>query len=429
MNTAMTPPKHRPTQAPTLWHNRDYLILWSGQTLSSVGTGVAQTAFPLLVWDRTHSALQVGLVGAMNLLPYILLSLLAGVLVDRWNRKWVMIVCDSGRALNLVSLLTALLLGHLLVVQLYLNALVEGLLFVFFNLAEVASLPQVVTKDQLPAATAQNETAQNTTSLVAPLLGGALYSLRQVLPYLADAISYLVSVCSLLLIRTSFQQTRPTGRSHVLVAMREGLAWLWHQPLLRSMAFLSGGWNFASAGFIPILVVLVKLHHGSSVLYGAILTIGGVGGILGALLASPIQKRFRFGWVVISVIWLQALVWPLYAVVPNLILLGALFALSLLAGPIYNVLLMSYRLTLIPDALQGRVNSIFRLISFGFAPLGWAVTGLLVQTIQVIPTILVISGGFLALAVLTTWNPHVRHAHMTNEGEAGLSSEEARQAG
>lgn len=100
MNTSMTSTRYRQTQKPTLWHNRDYLILWGGQTLSSVGTGVAQTAFPLLVWDRTHSALQVGLVGAMNLLPYIFLSLLAGVLVDRWNRKWVMILCDSGRTLT-----------------------------------------------------------------------------------------------------------------------------------------------------------------------------------------------------------------------------------------------------------------------------------------------------------------------------------------
>lgn len=429
MNTSMTPTRDRQTQTPTLWQNRDYLILWGGQTLSSVGTGVAQTAFPLLVWDRTHSALQVGLVGAMNLLPYIFLSLLAGVLVDRWNRKWVMILCDSGRALNLVSLFTALLLGHLLMVQLYLNALVEGLLFVFFNLAEVASLPQVVAKDQLPAATAQNEVAQNTTSLVAPLLGGALYSLRQVLPFLTDAISYLVSVCSLLLIRTPFQQTRSAGRGNAIAALREGLAWLWHHPLLRYMAFLSGGWNFASASFIPILVVLVKLHHGSSVLYGAILTIGGVGGILGALLATRIQKRFQFGQVIISVIWLQALVWPIYAFLPNLILLGALFALSLLAGPIYNVVLMSYRLTVIPDALQGRVNSVFRLLSFGFVPLGWALTGLLVQTIQVIPTILVISGGFLALAILTTCNAHVRHAHVLKEEEVDTYPEVERQEG
>src|SRR5216684_2194569 len=144
MKSSMVRVRRLKVQVPTLWHNRDYLILWSGQAISLVGTGITQTAFPLLVWDRTHSAFQVGLVGAMNLIPYVFLSLLAGALVDRWNRKWVMILCDSGRALNLVSLLIALLLGHLTVMQLYLNALVEGLLFVFFNIAEVASLPRII---------------------------------------------------------------------------------------------------------------------------------------------------------------------------------------------------------------------------------------------------------------------------------------------
>src|SRR5690349_5746870 len=110
MKSLSVRPRRFRVPRPPLWHNRDYLILWSGQTISLVGAGITQTAFPLLVWDRTHSALQVGLVGAMSLLPYVLLSLFAGALVDRWNRKWVMLLCDSGRALNLVSLLAALLL-------------------------------------------------------------------------------------------------------------------------------------------------------------------------------------------------------------------------------------------------------------------------------------------------------------------------------
>ncbi len=410
MKSVMVNTKRPRVQMPALWHNRDYMILWSGQAVSLVGTGITQTAFPLLVWDLTHSAFQVGLVGAMGLLPYIFLSLLAGALIDRWDRKRVMILCDSGRALNLVSLLVALLIGHLVILQLYLNAVIEGMLFVFFNIAEVASLPQVVAKAQLPTATSQSEATGGIAWLLAPLLGGVLYSLRQLLPFLADASSYVVSVCSLLLIRMKFQQERISTHHRIVADIREGLGWLWHQPLIRYMAFLTGGWNFASGGFIPILIVLVKQQHGSSVLYGTILTIGGVGGILGALLASSIQKRFRFGPVIISIIWLQALLWPLYALVPNLILIGVVFALGYIAGPIYNVILLSYRLALIPEALQGRVNSVFRLIAFGFQPLGWALTGLLIQTIQVIPTILFISSVFLTLAILTTCNPHVRHA-------------------
>src|SRR6266851_3372419 len=165
-----------------LWRNRDYMLLWSGQAVSLTGTVISQTAFPLLVWDLTHSAAQVGLVGGLGTLPYVFLSLVVGALIDRWNRKRVMILCDIGRALNLSSVLAALALGQLTVVQLYINALIEGTLFVFFNLAEVACLPRVVAPEQLPAATAQNEATMGITALLSPLLGGALYGLRQVLP-------------------------------------------------------------------------------------------------------------------------------------------------------------------------------------------------------------------------------------------------------
>jgi predicted MFS family arabinose efflux permease len=322
----------------------------------------------------------------------------------------VMILCDTGRALNLVSVLIALGLGQLTVIQLCINALIEGTFFVFFNLSEVACLPRVVPNEQLPAATAQNEATQSTAYLLGPLLGGALYSIRQVLPFLADAISFVVSVCSLLLIRTRFQQERTQEQRRLHIEIKEGLVWLWHQPLIRYMAFLTGGCNLVSAGFIPILVVLVKQQHGSSFIYGVILTIGGIGGIVGSLLGSPIQKRFRFGTVIICTVWISALLWPLYAIASNPLILGVIAALSFINGPVYNVVQFSYRLSLIPDELQGRVNSVFRLLAFGFQPLGWIVTGVLIQTIHVIPTILVLFVFYLMLAILTTLNPHVRHA-------------------
>src|SRR5712692_3769813 len=407
----------KPLRVP-LWRNRDYMLLWSGQTVSLVGTVISQTAFPLLVWDLTHSAAQVGLVGGLGTLPYVLLSLLAGALIDRWNRKRVMILCDTGRALNLVSVLIALMLGHLTVIQLCINTLTEGTFFVFFNLAEVACLPRVVAKEQLPAATAQNEATQGITALLSPLLGGALYSIRQALPFLADAVSYAVSVVSLLFIKTEFQEKRTLERFKLGSEIKEGLAWLWHQPLIRYMAFLTGGLNLVSAGFIPILVVLVKQQHGSSFTYGLILTIGGIGGILGSLIASPIQKRFRFGPIIISIIWINALLWPLYAIAPDPIIIGVITSVAFILGPIYNVVQMSYRLSLIPDELQGRVNSVFRLLAFGFQPLGWVVTGLLIQFIQVIPTILLLFVFYLILAVLTTLNPHVRHARSLSAAQS-----------
>src|SRR5438874_13158419 len=139
-----------------LWRNRDYVLLWSGQMISSVGTRVSMLAFPLLVLAITHSPAQAGLIAALRGLPYALFVLPAGALIDRWNRKRVMILCDTGRALALGSIPIAIVLGHLTIIQLAIVSLVEGTLFTFFGLAETACLPQVVTKEQLPGAAAQN---------------------------------------------------------------------------------------------------------------------------------------------------------------------------------------------------------------------------------------------------------------------------------
>ncbi len=391
-----------------LWRNRDFMLLWSGQAVSSLGTAITQTAYPLLVWDLSHSAALVGLVGGLGTLPYVFLSLIVGALIDRWDRKRVMILCDIGRALNLASVLVMLLLGRLTVAQICVNTLTEGTFYVFFNLAEVSCLPRVVSKEHLPLATSQNEATMGTTILVGPALAGALYSLRQFVPFLADAVSYVFSVVTLSFIRVPFQEKRQADQQRkLLIEIREGLAWLWHQPLIRYMAFLTGGWNFISAGSIPILLVLVKQQHGSSLLYGTILTIGGVGAIIGSLLGAPIQRRFRFGTVILSTIWVEALLFPLYAVAPNPLLLGVISAGIFITGPIYNVVQFSYRLSLIPDELQGRVNSVFRLLAFGFQPFGFALTGLLIQWFQVVPAILVLSACGLLLAILTSVNPHV----------------------
>jgi MFS family permease len=132
------------SQVKSLWRNRDYLLLWSGQMVSSVGTQVSGLAFPLLALLLTGSPAQAGFMGALRALPYLFLSLPVGALVDRWDRKRVMILCDSGRAITLGSIpLVYALFGTVPVAQLYLAALVEGTLFVFFNIAEVACLPRV----------------------------------------------------------------------------------------------------------------------------------------------------------------------------------------------------------------------------------------------------------------------------------------------
>jgi len=403
---------------PPLWRNRDYMLLWTGQLVSQVGSNVSQIAYPLLILALTHSAAKAGFVGALYSLPYVIFSLPAGALIDRWNRKIVMIVCDAGRACALGSIPIVYALGHLTLLQLYLTATVEGSLFVFFNIAEVACLPRVVPGPQIPTASAQNEGGQILTFLVGPPLGGILYSLARTIPFAVDAISYGASVISLSLIKTRFQGERTAERRSLRVEIKEGVSWLWHQKLIRFMALLTGGLNLTgSASALPV-IVLAQHQHATPAVIGLIFSIASLGGLAGAFLAPRVQRTFGFGRVIVTSVWLTALTYLLLAVAPNPVLLGVALGASFIFGPIYNAVQFGYRLQIIPDALQGRVNSAFRLVAFGFQPLGLALSGVLITAIGPVQTILVFGAIGIALAVATTLNGRVRNARPVVEEPA-----------
>jgi len=358
----------------------------------------------------TGSPALAGIAAGLRTLPYLFLSLPVGALIDRWNRKWVMILCDTGRAIALGSIPLAVILGHLTIAQVFLVTFVEGMLFVFFDLAEVACLPRVVRPDQLPAATGQNQATLEIAGLISSPLGGFLYSLNRLLPFLADALSYGVSVISLFAITTRFQGERPTPSRRLVAEIREGLAWLWTHPLIRSMALQTGGNNFVFAG-APLIIIVLAQHQGATpLLTGLIFSIFSVGGIIGSILGSTIQKRFTFAQVIIGVVCSNALLWPLYALAPTPLVVGVIGAMLFMLNPIYNVVQVSYRLTLIPDALQGRVNSVFRLLAYGFQPLGAGISGILLQQMGPQPTIMIYGAVLFLLALTTVLNPHIRHA-------------------
>ena len=214
------------TELVPLRRNRDFLLLWSGQVVSTVGSEVSQLAYPLLVLALTHSARDAGIVGFARALPFLLLYLPAGAFVDRWDRKRVMLAADAGRALALGSVAVWLAFGRPPLTWLALTSFVEGSLFVFFQLSESAALPQVVPREQLSQAIAQNQARQQGAGLVGSPLGGALFGISRLVPFAADAVSYAVSFVSLLFVRPAFQGERSPEdrnlRSDVLV----GLRWL-----------------------------------------------------------------------------------------------------------------------------------------------------------------------------------------------------------
>ena len=400
--------------APPLWKNRDYLLLWSGQTVSIIGTQVSSIAFPLLVLALTNSPIQAGLVAAAQTLPYLLFTLPAGALVDRWNRKRTMILCNGVSGLALASVAVALPLGALTIAQIAVVSFVVGTCAVFFGLAEAGALPRVVPKAQLASAVAQNQMQYSIGGIIGPPLGGALYSAAHLLPFAADAGSYAVSGASLVAVRAQLQGERDAARRSLRAEIAEGLSWLWKHPLIRYMAFLTGAINIGTTGYVLVIVVLAKEQGASPALTGAIFAVGGVVGALGAGIGAFIQRRVSFGRAIIGSTWYFALSYALYAVAGTPAMLMVVVAFSLLFGATYDIVQYTYRIATIPDALQGRVNSVFRLISWGVRPLGFALTGVLLERAGGRTTVLIIAGWLALVAFVTMFNRHVREAPALN---------------
>ena len=401
-----------------LWRRRNYLTLWGGKLVSATGSQMTQIAFPLLVLALTQSAAIAGLAGALRMLPYLLLSLPAGALADRWDRRRVMLLCDSGRALALGSIPLALLLGHLSVLHICLVAVVEGTLFVFFDIAEVAVLPGIVTQEEMPAAVAQYiSLTDGVTTLLGPALGGALYAVGRMVPFLLDALSYGASVLALWRIHLP-KQTATDEQAHPLNwrTMRDdiaaGVVWLWRQRTVRALTMLLAAGNCLVAGEALLVIVLAERLHATAPEVGLTLGLGGCGAVFGALLAERVVRRLTFAQAFIGGSWLVALIWLLYAVTPTAFALGLVMAGLGAVYAVINVAQYSYRMSLIPDALQGRINSIIRLMLYGSLPLGLAVAGFLIEHVSAAPTVLLLGAGLVAVALAATVHPRIRGAQM-----------------
>lgn len=415
-------------EPPPLWRNRDFMLLWGGQVISTLGTGIQGVVFPLLILALTNSPQAAGIAGALGTIPYVIFSLPAGALVDRWDRKRVMIISDVFRALNLLTVPLTLYFNALTVWQLFIVAFIEGTFFVWFNIAEVAALPRVVPRAQLPNATAQNQAGFTSAVVIAPSIGGFLYqAFGAAVPFLADSISYAVSVLSLLMIKSKFQVERAAVVDrHLGREIREGLAWLWHNPLVRFMSFLTGGLNLAGAATGLIVIVIARNLGATEGQIGILFSIWAVGGIIGSIVAGPLSRRYSFGQVIIASVVVPTLIFPLIAFVPRelslgfvsvpaYVMLGAVAAVASMAGPIYNVVQFSYRLALIPDELQGRVNSSFRLLAFGFQPLGAFLAGVLLEQVGGFTTVMVFFAVEVFLSILVALNSEVRNAKPIGE--------------
>jgi MFS family permease len=393
-----------------LWRNRDFLLLWSGQTISTLGTRVTSLAYPLLVLAVTGSPAQAGLVGFAQTLPFLVWYLPAGALVDRWNRKRVMLVADAGRAVALGSVVVALVVDRLTLGQLLVVGFVEGSLYVFFQLAEGAALPHVVARSQLPAAVAQDQARDQGAELAGQPLGGFLFGIGHAVPFLFDAISYLVAFCALLFVRPSLQERRDGPRRHLLAEVVEGIGWLWRQRLLRLLVLLVGVANFAFNAMSLALIVRAQQLGASPAAIGLMFGALGVGAVVGAVIAPWLQRRIPARVVIVGALWVWSAQFAVLAVLPSVVAIGAVLAVGGAIGPLFNVITASYRYALASDRIQARTISVSRLIAWGTIPLASLTAGLLLEVWDAVPTLALMAVAMVGVSVVATAARTIRRA-------------------
>ncbi|GER90561.1 MFS transporter [Dictyobacter vulcani] len=398
--------------SPSLWRNRNYLLLQGGQLVSFIGDQQQFIALPLLILAFTGSAIQAGIAVSLNTIAVIVVSPLAGVLADRWNRKRIMLACDAGRMLLILTIPLAYWLHVLSMLQIYLVVTLAGALGTMFSVANSAALPNVVTSEQLPDALGQSQAAYSGVRTLGSLLGGTLYTIGSVFPFLVNAISFGASILSLSFIRGNFQSSEKSESLPLRQTIAEGFAWLWKQPLLRFLTIINGADSLRyGAGYLVILILAKELHTSPSGI-GAIFTAAAVGAIIGNIASNRVRQRFSFGAITISMLWLEALMFPLYAVAPNAIFMGIIAAAEELVAPIYNIALDTYRLTTTPDTMRGRMSSTVQMVIRGAQSLGAILGGLLIQNVGARRSALILGGWLIMLAIASTLNKRVRHTNM-----------------
>jgi MFS family permease len=404
------------TTAPPLWRNRNYLLLQGGQIVSYLGNQQQFIALPLLALALTGSVVQAGIAVSVSTIAVLAVSPIAGALVDRWDRKRTMLICDAGRMILTLTIPLAFWLHALTMVQLCVVVAAAGVLGAIFSVANSAALPNVVTPAQLPAALSQSQAAYSGVRTVGSLIGGTLYSIGSAVPFLVNAVSFGASVLSLGFVRGNFQRERNEARLPLHQAIVEGFAWLWRQPLLRFLTLVNGADSLRYGAGYLVIIVLARNLHASPRGIGAIFTGAAVGALLGNLASNRVRRRMRFGAIAISMLWLEALMFPLYAIAPSVLAMGLIAAAEEFVSPMYTVSLNSYRLTATPDALRGRMSSTVQWVTQGGQSLGAILSGVLIQGVGAKGSALLLGGWLVLLAVATTLNRGVRQASLPTDG-------------
>jgi MFS family permease len=397
--------------------NRDFLKLWTAQTISKFGSHIGHAAIEFTaILNLRATPAQMGLLSAFGSAPILVVGLFTGVWVDRLRRRPILVAADLGRAVLLVALFLVAALGQLRIEHLYLAAALVGVLTVLYGVADQSALPGLVRREQLIEANSRLGASDSVAEIGGPALGGTLVQwLTAPFALLLDAFSFLVSALFIGLIRRPepLPELRETGSS-LSREMLEGLRVVWDEANLRALALAAATQSFFGGFFASLYALFLVRDLGlTPALVGMSVGLGGAGALMGAFAADPVTRRFGVGRTMIGALLissaLQACI-PL-AGGPLFVILLCLAAAQLLGDTgwaIYRINEVSLRQALIPHRFLGRANASMDFLAQGMGPVGALVGGALGQLIGMRLTLLIAVAGFLLSSLWLLASPLVR---------------------
>jgi len=403
-------------KAPSLFRNRTYMTVFVGQMLSSVGSTVYSFA---LLWDMkitTNSTFLMALVGLGWMLPQVVCGPFAGVLVDRWNKRWTMFWSDAIR-LGITSLVTLLAFAHALhPVEMIASAFVLNSVGSLFGPASGALTPLIVGRDQLAAANGLEQSAGPLSNILGPAISAALIAWQGVpMAYAINALGFLISVATLFAIRVGEPERvkKPFGAKHFFAEMGEGLKTIRTIRLLVVILPAAFVINFLFAPFDLYMVQFVtEALHRTQVALGELNSFFAAGMIVGALTVGLISKILRSGYLMTGGILLTNIAIMAMALSSWL---PAVLGFAFLAGvclPWVNIPIMTMVQRMVPQELLGRVFSLIGSLFGAAIPLGMLYGGFAAYAFPIRDLLLANSGVNGVLAIVMICIPTVRHADL-----------------
>jgi MFS family permease len=406
-----------------LWRERDFLRLWAGQSVSMVGSQVSSLALPLVAIVLLHaSTFEVAALGVVEFLPFVVLTLPAGVWVDRLRRRPILVGADWGRAAVLASIPLAYGIGGLTLGQLFACGFLTGVFTVFFDVAYQSYLPSLVARENVIEGNAKLEFSRAGSQVAGPSIAGALIgAFTAAWAVLVDAVSFAVSAFLLMRIRRTEGAPDSVGEARSMRReITTGLRYTWFHPLMRPLVLQIGIGNFFNAVVSSILLVYaVRSLHLSPATIGLTFSLGNVGLVVGAGIARRLATTLGLGPTLIAgaigtgVAFLVFAVAPRGAAIPLLALAQFVWSLG---AVLYFVNGISLIQTITPDRLLGRVNASRRFAVWGVIPFGSLTGGALGTALGLRETIWIGAIGAALSALPLIFSP-MRRVRVVGDAE------------